>query len=146
VRHGLTAETVIGALEDVEDYKALEAGITADYDAQTAVERELVLRVASLLWRLRRATAIETQLFEIQAEHLRTYQERRPAKPKSGAIIYGLLTAPMPGAIGRDQERKLLQLSPEPARSLLSHGMSPQLISPNAFCAWSTYPRFHSTA
>ena len=48
VRHGLTAETVIGALEDTEDYKAFEATITADYDAQSAVERELVLRLASL--------------------------------------------------------------------------------------------------
>ena len=28
VRHGLTAETVIGALEDAEDYKAFEAAIT----------------------------------------------------------------------------------------------------------------------
>ena len=27
VRHGLTAETVIGALEDAEDYKAFEAAI-----------------------------------------------------------------------------------------------------------------------
>jgi hypothetical protein len=27
--------------------------VTADYDAQSAVERELVLRLASLLWRLR---------------------------------------------------------------------------------------------
>ena len=33
VRHGLTAETVIGALEDAEDYKSFEAAITADYDA-----------------------------------------------------------------------------------------------------------------
>jgi hypothetical protein len=70
VRHGLTAETVIGTLEDVEDYQAFEAAIIADYDAQSAVERELVLRLASLLWRLRRATEIETGLFEIQAEHL----------------------------------------------------------------------------
>ena len=70
VRHGLTAETVIGALEDAEDYKAFEAAITADYDAQSAVERELVLRLASLLWRLRRATTIETGLFEIEADHL----------------------------------------------------------------------------
>ena len=46
VRHGLTAETVIGALEDAEDYKAFEAAIIADYDAQSAVERELVLRLA----------------------------------------------------------------------------------------------------
>src|SRR5215212_3692110 len=67
VRHGLTAETVIGALEDAEDYKAFEAAVIADYDAQSAVERELVLRLASLLWRIRRATTIETGLFEIQA-------------------------------------------------------------------------------
>ena len=70
VRHGLTAETVIGALEDAEDYKAFEAAIIADYDAQSAVERELVLRLASALWRLRRATAMETGLFEIEADHL----------------------------------------------------------------------------
>ena len=56
VRHGLTAETVIGALEDADDYKVFEAAIIADYDAQSAVERELVLRLASALWRLRRAT------------------------------------------------------------------------------------------
>ena len=31
VRHGLTAETVIGALEDAEDYKTFEASIAADY-------------------------------------------------------------------------------------------------------------------
>jgi hypothetical protein len=54
----------------VEDYKAFEATIIADYCAETAVARELVLRLASLLWRLRRATAIETDLFEIQAEAL----------------------------------------------------------------------------
>jgi hypothetical protein len=36
---------------DAEDYKASEAAAFADYDGQTAVERELVLRLASLLWR-----------------------------------------------------------------------------------------------
>ena len=83
VRHGLTAETVIGALEDAEDYKAFEATITADYDAQSAVERELVLRLASLLWRLRRATSIETGLFEIQAEHLSDFRKARQISPAS---------------------------------------------------------------
>jgi hypothetical protein len=64
IRHGLSAETVISALEDAEDYEAFEAAVTADYDAVSAVERELVLRLASILWRLRRATGIETALFE----------------------------------------------------------------------------------
>jgi hypothetical protein len=49
VRHGLTAETVIPNLEDGEDYKAFEATAIADYCAETAVARELVLRLASLL-------------------------------------------------------------------------------------------------
>jgi hypothetical protein len=40
---------VIEPLEDPEDYKTFEQAITADYDAETAVERELVLRLASLL-------------------------------------------------------------------------------------------------
>jgi len=80
VRHGLTAETVIGALEDSEDYKAFEAAVTADYDAQSAVERELVLRLASLLWRIRRATTMETGLFDIQARQLLDFRRRRDAQ------------------------------------------------------------------
>src|SRR6201990_2296807 len=74
LRHGLTAETVIDALEDAKDYAAFEMAVAADYDAQSAVERELVLRLASLLWRLRRATAIESGLFTIQAKQSRPFQ------------------------------------------------------------------------
>jgi hypothetical protein len=88
VRHGLTAETVIAALEDAEDYKAFEAAITADYDAQSAVERELVLRLASLLWRLRRATTMETGLFEIQANHLSGFRQARQTLPASRDVVY----------------------------------------------------------
>src|SRR6516162_5798937 len=87
VRHGLTAETVIDALEDSEDYAAFEMAVTADYDVQTAVERELVLRLASLLWRLRRATAIESGLFKIQAKHQLQFRQRRRANQKRQEII-----------------------------------------------------------
>src|SRR6202142_2093602 len=76
-RHGLSAETVVEIVEDIDDYRGFEAAIIADYDARTAVERELVLRLASLLWRLRRTTAIETDLLRIQAEILR---DRRPGR------------------------------------------------------------------
>jgi len=80
VRHGLTAETVIDALEDADDYAAFELAITTDFDAQSAVERELVLRLASLLWRLRRATAIETGLFQTQARQLLQFRRGRQAR------------------------------------------------------------------
>src|SRR5215472_16713734 len=93
VRHGLTAETVIGALEDAQDYEAFEAAITADYDAQSAVERELVLRLASVLWRLRRATTMETGLFEIQAAHLRDYRQNRLRLPRD--LVHGVFRQPL---------------------------------------------------
>jgi len=87
VRHGLTAETVIDALEDTEDYAAFEMAVTADYDAQSAIERELVLRLASLLWRLRRATAIESGLFKIQAKQLLQFRQRRSSHRDRQKII-----------------------------------------------------------
>jgi hypothetical protein len=74
-------------LEDSEDYAAFEMAVTADYDTQSAVERELVLRLASLLWRLRRATAIESGLFKIQAKQLLQFRQRRQAHQKRQEII-----------------------------------------------------------
>ena len=79
MRHGLTAETVIEALEDADEYAAFEMAITTDFEAQSAVERELVLRLASLLWRLRRATAIESGLFKLQARQLLKFRRPRQA-------------------------------------------------------------------
>ena len=88
VRHGLTAETVIGNLEDEEDYKAFELSVTSGFDAPTAVERELVLRLASLLWRLRRATAIETGLLQLQSDIIAELKRPHEAQRK--------LTSPLP--------------------------------------------------
>ena len=98
-RHGLTAETVIEIIEDIEDYQAFEAPIIADYDAHTAVERELVLRLASLLWRICRATSIETDLLRIQAEILRDHQNaREPAaeQPPQNSVYRFLKAAIRP--------------------------------------------------
>ena len=82
LRHGLTAQTVITALEDAADYQAFEASIVSDYQPRSATERELVLRLASLLWRLRRSTSIETGLFQIQGKLIRNRNAgaRRRAK------------------------------------------------------------------
>src|SRR5437763_17071440 len=82
VRHGLCAETVVEIIEDTDDYSAFEAAVIADYDAQTAVERELVLRLASLLLRLRRATTMETGLFQIQARQLLDFRKKRDAQQR----------------------------------------------------------------
>src|SRR5262249_39634260 len=71
LRHGLTAETVIDVIEDRAAYKALQRAIYADYRPRSNFELELVARLVSLTWRLRRAVAIETGLLSIQAGALR---------------------------------------------------------------------------
>ena len=117
VRHGLTAETVIGALEDAEDYKAFEAAIIADYDAQSAVERELVLRLASLLWRLRRATTIETGLFDIQASHLNEFRQARQVRPAARELVYAMFGLAAPVGVDHDPEPYGISSATENARS-----------------------------
>jgi hypothetical protein len=47
-----------------------------DINHGSAVERELVLRLASVLWRLRRTTGIETALFESVTEDSRKHEHR----------------------------------------------------------------------
>lgn len=93
IRHGLTAETVIAGLEDPEDYESFEATIIADYDPTTAVERELVLRLASVLWRLRRATGIETALFQSAMTQSAQFQSKMipraaAARLQSEVLLY----------------------------------------------------------
>jgi hypothetical protein len=56
-------------------------------DAQSALERELVLRLASILWRLRRATIMETGLFEIHARQLHDYRQNRQLLSHSREVI-----------------------------------------------------------
>jgi hypothetical protein len=125
VRHGLTAETVIGALEDAEDYNAFEAAIIADYDAQSAVERELVLRLASALWRLRRATAMETALFDIEADHLIAAGTVPPMQLSARDVVCALFrsndrenggtAAPLPAKAVTTGSRRLRAHEGEPA-------------------------------
>jgi hypothetical protein len=99
VRHGLTAETVMVPLEDAEDYQAFEQVVTADYEAETAVERELVLRLASLLWRLRRATSIETGLFQIQLEIPQEPNPTQGTEPNNGCAVTTIVRLGQPAEV-----------------------------------------------
>ena len=145
VRHGLTAETVIGALEDAEDYKAFEAAIIADYDAQSAVERELVLRLASLLWRLRRATTMETGLLEIQADHLREFRQGRQTQPKSREIIHARFG--WADSVDADPDRASHGITngTEARPSSEPKPLIPPPTSRVAFCVWPICPATRST-
>ena len=102
-----------------------EAAIIADYDAQSAVERELVLRLASALWRLRRATAMETGLFEIEADHLSAAGTLSRLPPPSRDVVYALFRHDKSdGAHSDDVAAKGLPQAMTPA-------VSPRLQSPD---------------
>jgi hypothetical protein len=83
-RDGLADQTVVQTLEDVRSYRAFERALIASVDPRSVIELALVHRLASLLWRLRRASAIETGLFEIQGEFLLARPQdpsHRPSQP-----------------------------------------------------------------
>jgi hypothetical protein len=83
-RDGLADQTVVRHLENVGSYRAFERALIASVDPRSVLELALVHRLASLLWRLRRASAIETGLFEMQGEVLsarRRDPSRGPGQP-----------------------------------------------------------------
>jgi len=86
LRHARTAETIFASLEDADDYLAFEAAVIVDYDAETSVERELVLRLTSALWQLRRTICIESTLFEAVTA--------APSKPEDEYPCPALLAGP----------------------------------------------------
>jgi hypothetical protein len=83
-RHGLADQTVVRNVEDARSYRAFERILIGNIDPRSVIELALVHRLASLLWRLRRASAIETALFEIQGELLSARGQapsREPSQP-----------------------------------------------------------------
>ena len=82
-RDGLSDQTVVTNFEDVRAYRAFERAVIGSVDPRSAIELELAHRLASLMWRLRRASAIETGLFEIQGDFSSRSDRTPPAQPVS---------------------------------------------------------------
>jgi len=66
LRHGLGARTIVDVFESLDDYRSFERQIVQAHRPASAIDRGLVARLVSLLWRLRRASAIESGLFALQ--------------------------------------------------------------------------------
>ena len=115
LRHGLTAQTLISELESGREYEDFRSAIRSTYPARSPVEEELVERLASLLWRLRRASAVETGLFRIQAQNLR---QRRSSQPGGTPLslrhdtVQLLLTSARNTATPRDVPAVIQQIKP----------------------------------
>jgi hypothetical protein len=102
-RDGLADQTVVQNLEHVRSYRAFERVLIGSVDPRSVIELELVHRLASLFWRLRRASAIETGLFELQGEALPARRQdpshgpRQPGTPPTRANGH----SKSPGSNGR---------------------------------------------
>jgi hypothetical protein len=116
-RDGLAEQTVVKSFEDVRSYRAFERTLIASVDPRSVIELELVHRLASLLWRLRRASAIETGLFEIQGE----FRAGRRQDPSRGPSQPGALPIPT-----RANDHKIAPSSNGPDDSLApAHDQEP---------------------
>jgi ribosomal protein S19E (S16A) len=108
IRHGLTAETIIDTLEDAADYRAFERAIKSDYSPPTAIEDQLVTRLASLLWRLRRAVTVESGLLTMQAGMTRNRNAPTVELNTGKLSIFRQFLRPidLEGPISKQQEAK----------------------------------------
>ena len=109
-RDGFADQTVVTTLEDVRSYRAFERTLVGSVDPRSVLELALVHRLASLLWRLRRASAIETGLFELHGEALPARRQDSSRVSQPGTRANGHSKSPDPAA--SDQETLFASLHP----------------------------------
>src|SRR5499427_3818764 len=123
-RDGLADQTVVSNLEDVRSYRAFERVLIGGVDPRSVIELALIHRLANLLWRLRRASAIETGLFGLQGEALPACRQdpsrapRQPGTPSTRANGHSKVS----GSNGRDD-------TPASDQETLSTSLHPPLAS-----------------
>ena len=121
-RDGLADQTVVKTLENIRSYRSFERTLIGSVDPRSVIELELIHRLANLLWRLRRASAIETGLFETQGEFLLAQRlssgRDQPGAVQTAARLNG--HGKMPGSNGPHEP-------PASDRESLSTSMHPPL-------------------
>ena len=107
---------------------------TADYRPRTNFELELVARLVSLLWRLRRAVAIESGLLNIHAEII---GKRKDAATTDRLDVFYRLIRPLTPAVQNDGDQRRFELddTSNPSQAgQLSNLVSPILVLRGRFC------------
>jgi len=70
LKHGISSQEIVLEEEDAEQFDALRAQLEAEFDPNSVIERELVDRLAGLLWRLRRVPVLEAALIRARREEI----------------------------------------------------------------------------
>src|SRR5438270_1832286 len=101
-RHGLTAQTVLLPQEDMAAYRALRQSFFDQFQPATALENEMVGRLADNQWRLNRCASLEHALFAIG------HFESPGDVPACDSQIHAIATA---ARVLRDQTEALKSIS-----------------------------------
>jgi hypothetical protein len=97
-RHGLTGQTIVFSEEDAPVFQKHHAALRAHYRPASPVEDALVDSIASAMWRLQRAHAIEEGIFAAQS--------MEPTEDAAGAAV-SLHLIPGPARIWLEQGKSL---------------------------------------
>ena len=90
-KHGLTAQAVIIGDEDPAQFDALRKALEEEFQPHSLMERELVERLAGIIWRIRRTPKFEAALIEARCEEARrnAYYDPERRKQLEGAGAMG---------------------------------------------------------
>lgn len=81
--HDLTSRTVVTIFEDDQEFQEFASEIRDAFSQPSPIEHELINRLIGLLWRLRRAQAVETGLISIQGKLQRDIRLASVPDPQS---------------------------------------------------------------
>jgi hypothetical protein len=83
-KHGLTAKMLIIVGENAADFDQLRAELMDEHDPQSALECELVERLAGILWRLRRVPFFEAAILDARQDQVWSYVGSRESEQQDG--------------------------------------------------------------
>jgi hypothetical protein len=83
-KHGLTAKMLIIVAENAADFDQLRAELMDEHDPQSALECELVERLAGILWRLRRVPFFEAAILDARQDQVWSYVGSRESEQQDG--------------------------------------------------------------
>lgn len=137
VRHGLTAKTAIGSLEDAEDYEDYRA-----FEAAIIVVTTRSQPRSETWWCDWRACCggcavprqSKTGLFEIQADYLSVFKQSRQANPAGREVVYALFRRDEAIDFDRIMASRSVKNGAEAASGLVPRSSEPRSGEPAVDC------------
>jgi hypothetical protein len=113
VKHGLTAKMIVIGDEDPAQFELLRKALEARYEPSSLIERELVERLAGIIWRLRRIPRFEADIIEARCTETRAFvPSRMQGAPAMGrALIWDGQNNDSLGKLSRHEAALMNQLT-----------------------------------